>query len=120
MSFEFDEATLFYVCAAVSVVLLAEAAYLLFFSAASYRNRVNRRLRLMQDQVDRQSILIQLRRERGLTGTGDFRLPLLHLNSLILQSGLSLGIVKFAIFSAIGAVGVFFVSLVMRGSFFDA
>jgi len=120
MSFEFDEATLFYVCAAVSVVLLAEAAYLLFFSAASYRSRVNRRLRLMQDQVDRQSILIQLRRERGLTGTGDFRLPLLYLNSLILQSGLSLGIVKFAIFSAIGAAGVFFVSLVMRGSFFDA
>ncbi|HEY7457908.1 MAG TPA: type II secretion system F family protein [Xanthobacteraceae bacterium] len=120
MPFEFNEATLFYLSAAISVVLAAEAVYLLFFSAASYRSRVNRRLRLMQDQVDRQAILVQLRRERGLTGAGDFRLPLVYLNRLILQSGLSLGIVKFAIVIAIGAVAVFFISLVMRGSVFEA
>ena len=118
--FELDEATLFYALAATSAILIAEAVYLLFFSAASYRSRVNRRLRLMQDNVDRQAILVQLRRERGLTNAGDFRLPVVNLNRLVLQSGLSIGFVKFGIFIAIGAVGVFFVSLFMRGSLFDA
>ena len=41
---------------------------------------------------------MQLRRERGLTTTGDYRLPLVALNRLILQSGLKLGIGKFAIY----------------------
>ena len=49
-------------------------------------------------QPDRESVLVQLRRERGLTATGDYRLPLIALNRLILQSGLKLGIVKFAIY----------------------
>jgi tight adherence protein B len=120
MSFEFDESHLFYLFAAASVVLLAEAVYLMFFSAASYRSRVNRRLRLMQDQLDRQNILIQLRRERGLTGAGDFKLPLVYLNRLILQSGLSVGLGKLAVIVCIGAVFVFIFSWVMRGSVFDA
>ena len=43
-------------------------------------------------------MLVQLRRERGLTSGGDYRLPLVALNRLILQSGLTLGIGKFAIY----------------------
>jgi tight adherence protein B len=120
MPFGLNEAHLFYLFAAVTVVLVAEAVYLLFFSAASYRSNVNRRLRLMNNQVDRQAILIQLRRERGLTGTGDFRLPLVYLNRLILQSGLSMGLVKFGIASAVAAVMVFVGSLVMQFSLFEA
>lgn len=120
MPFEFTEAHLFYLFAAVSVVLFAEAAYLLFFSAASYRTRVNRRLRLMQDAVDRQTILLQLRRERGLSSTGDFRLPIVYLNRLILQSGLSIGMGKFAVFVAVGAVCLFVAAVVFRGSLFEA
>ena len=120
MPFGLNEAHLFYLFAAVTVVLVVEAVYLLFFSAASYRSNVNRRLRLMNNQVDRQAILIQLRRERGLTGTGDFRLPLVYLNRLILQSGLSMGLVKFGIASAVAAVMVFAGSLAMQFSFFEA
>ena len=67
MPFELDANILVLACAAISTVLFAEAAYLLFFSTASYRSRVNRRLKLMNDQPDREAILIQLRRERGLT-----------------------------------------------------
>lgn len=118
--FEFDEAHLFYLTAAVTVVLVVEAVYLLFFSAASYRSRVNRRLRLMHDQADRQNILIQLRRERGLTGGGDFKLPIIYLNRLILQSGLSMGIGKLAIYIAVGAAITFAATWIMRGSLFDA
>ncbi len=120
MPFGLNEAHLFYVFAAISVVLVAEAIYLLFFSATSYRSRVNRRLRLMNDQVDRQAILVQLRRERGLTGGGDFRLPIVYLNRLILQSGLSLGLTKFAIAIAIGAVLAFGASLFFRFSLIEA
>jgi len=107
MPFGLDESHLFLIFAATSVVLAAEAVYLLFFSAASYRSRVNRRLRLMGDKVDRQTILIHLRRERGLTGTGDFLLPLVYLNRLILQSGVSIGIVKLLVVIGVGAVAAF-------------
>lgn len=120
MPFEFDESHLFYMFAAASVVLFVEAIYLLFFSAASYRSRVNRRLRLMQDQVDRESVLIQLRRERGLTGGGDFQMSVIYINRLILQSGLRVGINKLAIFVAGGAFIGFFAVWLTRGSLFDA
>lgn len=120
MPFGLTEAHLFYIFAAATAVLVAEAVYLLLFSAASYRSRVNRRLRLMQDQVDRQTILIQLRRERGLTSGGDFRLPIVHLNRLILQSGLSIGIVKLLIAVVIGAIVVFFAAYIFRGSWLEA
>ncbi len=120
MPFDLDESHLFYMLAAASMVLFVEAIYLLFFSATSYRNRVNRRLRLMQDQVDREGVLIQLRRERGLSSTGDFRLPIIYFNRLVLQSGLTIGVTKFAIFVAIGAVVTFAVTLVMRASLVDA
>lgn len=120
MPFGLNEGHLFLIFAAISVVLVAEAIYLLFFSAASYRSRVNRRLRVMSDQVDRQAILAQLRRERGLTGTGDFRLSIVYLNRLILQSGLSIGLPKFAIAVALGSVVSFAASLFFRFSFVES
>ena len=120
MPFGLNEAHLFYAFAAVSVVLVAEAVYLLLFSATSYRSRVNRRLRLMNDQPDRQAIIVQLRRERGLTGGGDFRLPVVYLNRLILQSGLSLGMTKFALAVAVGAVLSFGAGLFFRFSLIES
>jgi len=89
MWFDPDSTLPIYVLAAGSVVLLVEAIYLLCFSAASYRSRINRRLRLLKDKPDRQSVLVQLRRERGLTSGGLYGLPILPLNRLILQSGLT-------------------------------
>ena len=53
---------LFYIFAAGSTVLLVEAIYLLCFSTHSYRSSINRRLRLMKNQPDRQNVLVQLRR----------------------------------------------------------
>ena len=43
-------------------------------------------------------------RERGLSMTGDYRLPLVALNRLILQSGLKLGIGTFAIYLVVLAL----------------
>jgi tight adherence protein B len=120
MSFELDPIYLVYAFVAASAGLFVEAVYLLFFSGASYRSNINRRLRLMKDRPDREGILADLRRERGLTGLGDYRLPLVALNRLILQSGLTIGFAKLLIIVGIGAAFAFAAAMVLRGSFFEA
>lgn len=107
MPFELNSVTLIYVFAAISTILFVEAAYLMFFSTASYKTTINRRMRLMQNEPNRENILVQLRRERSLTGSGNYRFQLQSFNRLVMQSGLTIGIGKFALFSAIFAALVF-------------
>ena len=109
-----------YLAVAVSAGLFAEGIYLLFVSGASYRKNVNRRLKLLKDEPNRENILIQLRRERGLTSAGNYRLGLEGLNRLILQSGLTIGIGKLITFVAVVAAASFAVGLLVRGSLFEA
>jgi tight adherence protein B len=118
--FDFNPVYLVYLLAAASAIFLFEAVYFLCFSGTSYRNNVNRRLRLMHDKVDRETILIQLRRERGLTSGGDYRISLEWLNRLVLQSGLTLGIGKLALFAGIGSLVVFAVTYVVRDDLMQA
>jgi len=92
----------------------------LFFSGASYRSNINRRLRLMKDRPDREGLLLDLRRERGLTGLGDYRLPLVALNRLILQSGVTIGFGKLLLIMGASAALAFTVDLVLRGNIFEA
>jgi len=120
MSFDFDPTYAIYAFAAVSAILFAEGVYLLFYSAASYRNRVNRRLSLLNDTVDRQAILVQLRRERGLTMGGDFLLPSVALNRLIVQSGLALGLSRLAVLAGVAAMMALGATLVAGGSVVQA
>ncbi len=104
MSFDIDPIYVVYLFVALAAGLFVEAVYLLFFTSGSYRKNINRRLQLLEGQTDREGMLVQLRRERGLTTTGDFRLPLIALNRLILQSGLTLGLPKLIIYIAVGAL----------------
>jgi tight adherence protein B len=120
MLFDFDQVHVFYLLAAGSVVLLVEAIYLLCFSQASYRSHVNRRLRLMKNQPNQENILIQLRRERGLTGAGLYGLPVLSINRLVMQSGLSIGITRLGIVVAIGGVVAFVAAWWFRESLTEA
>jgi tight adherence protein B len=120
MSFELDSVHLVYLLVAVSAGLFAEGIYLLFFTSRSYRRNINRRLQLMADEPNRETMLVQLRRERGLTSGGDFRLPLVALNRLILQSGVSIEMTRLAIIVVIGALSAFGVVLVIRGHWLDA
>lgn len=114
--FEIDQPLIVYLLAAGSVVLLVEAVYLSCFSTASYRTNVNRRLRLMKKQPNQESILIQLRRERGLTGAGLYGLPILSLNRLVMQAGLSIGFARMLVVVAVGGVGVFVAAFWWRQS----
>src|ERR1700692_4646440 len=120
MSFDFDPIYLIYVLVADSDGLFAEGFYLLCFTGASYRNNVNRRLKLLKGQPDRESILVQLRRERGLTSSGNYSLKSVNFNQLVLQSGLTVGIARLAAFVAIGTVVVFVAGVVVRGSVLQA
>ncbi|MFL6797289.1 MAG: type II secretion system F family protein [Xanthobacteraceae bacterium] len=115
MLFELDPIYVIYFLVAASAGLFAEGCYLLVFSGASYRKNVNRRLKLLRDEPNRENILVQLRKERGLTGAGKYKLTLQGLNRLVLQSGLTLGLNKLFTIIGIGAVAAFVVTLVVRG-----
>ncbi len=52
---------------------------------------------MLNDQPDRENILVQLRRERGLTAAAITACRSSILNRLVLQSGLSLGFGRLAV-----------------------
>ncbi len=112
----FNSIYLVYLMVGISAAMFAEGAYLLAYSKASYRKNINRRLRVIESKPDRESVLVQLRRERGLTSSGDYRLPLIKINKLILQSGLSIGFTRLILFIAIGTVATFACTMVFDGS----
>jgi tight adherence protein B len=120
MPFEIETIHVIYLFVALAAGLFAEGVYLLLFTTRSYRKNVNRRLRLMEQQSDRESILSQLRRERGLSAAGDYRLPVVALNRLILQSGLTIGVGKLAIYIGVLALAVFGGLVVTRGDLLEA
>jgi tight adherence protein B len=97
--FDLDIGSLSWLLAGLAVAAFVEGAYLIFHARGSYRKNVNRRLRVMDDQANREAVLVELRRERGLTESGDYRLPLVKLNRLILQSGVTVGLGRLAIIS---------------------
>jgi tight adherence protein B len=105
---------------AASAGLAVEATYLLFFSRASYRSRINRRLKISKDRTDRESILVELRRERGLTASGNYRLGMTSLNHLILQSGLTVGISRLILIIVVGAMMAFGGTMIFRGDVVEA
>ena len=120
MLFDLDPIYLVWLFVAISAGLVVEAVYLMAFSAASYRSRINRRLMISKDRTDRESVLVELRRQRGLTSGGDFQFGLVALNRLILQSGLT--IVTTRLFFIIGITSLFAFggTLLLRDSFLEA
>src|ERR1039457_3712181 len=112
---DFNSIYLVYLLVGISAMMFAEGAYLLVYNKSSYRQNINRRLKVMDNKPDRESVLVQLRRERGLTSGGDYRLPLIKLNQLLLQSGLSIGFTRLMLFIAIGMIAAFTGTLVFDG-----
>jgi len=79
-----------------AVFLGVEAAYLAIAKRTSYVRKVNTRLKLMGNAGNQHEVLVQLRRDRGLTSEGRYKLPLIWFNRLVLQSGLRVGIWRIA------------------------
>ncbi|MDQ2082360.1 type II secretion system F family protein [Xanthobacteraceae bacterium Astr-EGSB] len=120
MAFSIDPVWLIYGFAAGSAILFAEGCYLLFYSTATYRKRINRRLSLLQNDGNRENILVQLRRERGLDASGQFRLPIESLNRLITQAGVSMGPSRIALLTVISMPVLFAGLVTLRGSVLEA
>jgi tight adherence protein B len=120
LDFNIDPIYLVWLFVAISAGLAAEAVYLLCFSTASYRSRINRRLMISKDRKDRESVLVELRRERGLTAGGNYRLNLITLNRLILQTGLTIGFARIVTIIAVTTAGAFVLTMFFRGSFLEA
>jgi tight adherence protein B len=113
---DFNPIYLFYLLVGLSAAMFAEGAYLLAYNKASYRKNINRRLKVLDSKTDRESVLVQLRRERGLTAAGDYRLPLVNFNQLLLQSGVKLGLSKLAMIAGFLAVGGLTAGLIFDGN----
>jgi len=120
MPFEIDQLHLFYFLAAISAILVAEAIYLFFYNKASYRSQLNRRLRLMKHQPNREQILVQLRRERSLTAAGTYSSAFTSINRLVLQSGLKLSVGKLATICAFIFCFIFIVVWMLRDNLLQA
>jgi tight adherence protein B len=80
-----------YVLIAVAVMLAVEVLGLSLTRRQSYRSRINRRLQLLEAASDRQAALIELRRGRGLSEEGHYRVPFISISRLVLQSGIRWG-----------------------------
>jgi len=93
-----------YILFGIAVFLGVEAVYLAIAKRTSYVRKVNTRLKLLDAAQDQHDVLVQLRRDRGLTSEGRYRLPIIWFNRLVLQSGLRMGIWKLAAVMAATAV----------------
>ena len=112
--FELREIHIFYACAAAAAIMLVEALYLIFAEAKDHRDLVNRRVKIMAESGDQQAILIQLRKERGMTGEG-WR-SLFSLGTLLTQSGLTMGVTRFWLLIGVAAFIIFLGALVFVGN----
>jgi tight adherence protein B len=81
---------------------------------------VNRRLKLLKGQPDRENILVQLRRERGLSSGGGYSIAIESLNRLVMQSGLTIGITKLLLIVLFATIASFALGIVFRGNLTDA
>jgi tight adherence protein B len=120
MPLDIDPLIVFYVLSAAAAILAGEAVYLLFYAKKSYHSRVNRRLVTQEKTDNREAVLMQLRRERGLTAEGAYLLPMQAFNRLVLQSGLTLGMTKLAWCIALFTATVFVGVMVYRGEVLEA
>ena len=77
-----------YLLVGVAVFLALEALYLTMSNRRSYARKINRRLKVFDDAGSQQDVLLILRRERGLSEGGRFRLPSVWVNRLVMQSGI--------------------------------
>ncbi|MCO5164480.1 MAG: type II secretion system F family protein [Mesorhizobium sp.] len=100
-----------YAGVALSAIMVAEAVYLLHARRADRRNAINRRVRLQDQKLTQEQVLIQLRKERGVDDGAVFSLD--GLRALRTQSGIATPLPRFLAYSsgaafAAGIVAVWF------------
>ncbi|MCB1456941.1 MAG: type II secretion system F family protein [Nitratireductor sp.] len=113
--FEIEPIHVFYISSVISAILFVEAGYMLFATNSDGRKRINRRMAASDaSKVSQKQILVQLRKERGLDENGKMTMPLVWLNRLFVQAGITTGIPRamgyWAGGSAIATLAVMFLT----------
>lgn len=103
---------MFYAGAAITGIMIAEAVFLLFAGRSDRRAAINRRMKLQENKITQEQVLLQLRKERGIDGRS-LLFSLDWLRALRTQSGLVTPLLRFltitsGIAMAIVFVGVFY------------
>jgi len=83
-----------YAAAALTGIMIAEGCYLLYAGRSDKRTAINRRMKLQENKISQEQVLIQLRKERGLeAGASVFSLD--RFRALRTQSGMTMPLAKF-------------------------
>ena len=83
-----------YAAAALTGIMIAEAFYLLYAGRSDRRAAINRRMKLQENKISQEQVLIQLRKERGVEGGASF-VSFDRFRALRTQSGLLMPMPKF-------------------------
>ena len=83
-----------YAAAALTGIMIAEGCYLLYAGRSDKRLAINRRMKLQENKISQEQVLIQLRKERGLdAGTSLFSPD--RFRALRTQSGMVMPVPRF-------------------------
>lgn len=114
---EISPAIVFSISIVLCVVLAAEAGYLLLTRNIDTKSRINRRMRVTEDDGGtKHDVLIQLRKERGMDADGKIVLPVEKLNKLIIQAGITIGLKKFMLYYLVYVLAATFCLLILTKS----
>jgi len=83
-----------YAAAALTGIMVAEGLYLLYAGRSDKRTAINRRMKLSENKISQEQVLVQLRKERGLDGGGSM-FSLDRFRALRTQSGMTMPLSKF-------------------------
>ncbi|TIR25857.1 MAG: type II secretion system F family protein [Mesorhizobium sp.] len=83
-----------YAAAALTGIMIAEGLYLLYAGRSDKRSAINRRMKLAENKISQEQVLIQLRKERGIDG-GSSVFSLDRFRALRTQSGMTTPLPKF-------------------------
>src|SRR5215467_9632907 len=90
-----DARYLAYAVIAIAVIIGSQAGFQYFSGSRSYRRSVNSRLNIIDKSDTRsESSLAELRLRRSLSAEGRYVLPIIWLNRLVMQSGISMNAKK--------------------------
>ncbi|WP_292325448.1 type II secretion system F family protein [Mesorhizobium sp.] len=83
-----------YAAAALTGIMIAEGCYLLYAGRSDKRTAINRRMKLAENKISQEQVLIQLRKERGVEG-GRSLFSFDRFRDLRMQSGMIMPLPKF-------------------------
>ncbi|MEJ1160082.1 type II secretion system F family protein [Prosthecomicrobium sp. N25] len=112
--FGVDPVYLFYAFGIATAIIMADLVYQLLIRNSARRAGINRRLRRLEAGEDREQVLIDLRKRRGLGGQGETYLRGGALDRLVTQSGLMIGLPRLLLIIGAGGAAIGLVVWVLQ------